>query len=919
MPTPPPPDTSGWLPHPDRRQIINASTILLALLVFLLALSTGWSAYQRYLEAGRIHAASALTDQTIAISAVAAMERGVTSAMLGAGTGHGSRLQTMLIEVRARGDTLWDTFQKATQHFDASPALRQALNRAQTAHQTLLEARHQADRFFAGEAVGIDEPEWIGLVSHFNQSLEQIRHELFYQGQWPQQLTVLNLSLRHWVWLVSEYAGRERGILAYYISNRAPLPEARRAELRTYRALVEHYIQEILAEAGEPGMDPRIRTTAQVMQRRFVDTFDPLRAQVYRHAATGNYQLSGDDWIRAATTAIDSVLDLAGTVTGISAQAADRIRRDSARHLAYQVGVVALALFLLLISLTKIRETTNALFHEKELAEVTLHSIGDGVITTDAEARVEYLNPVAEEFTGWSNSEAIGRPLSEVVELATGFSHEPHENPVVRCLREKRVVGLAENTLLIRRDGKEFAIEDSAAPIHDVEGKVVGAVMVFYDVSDNHEPGHLLAHYAAHDALTGLANRREFERRLTKLLNRAKHKGEQHALCYIDLDQFKIVNDTCGHMVGDKLLRQLTYVLEQHVRDADTLARLGGDEFGLLLENCPLPRARQITENIRRLVKEFRFVWEGKAFDGGCSIGLVPITAESISPAELLSEADAACYAAKEKGRNRVQVFEPGDIELAQRSGEMQWVSRLRAALREDRLLLYVQDIQPLNEERPLHREILLRLCDEDGQIVLPMCFIPAAERYNLMPELDRWVIEHTLDWISRYDAGQEGTVYNINLSGTSVSDSGPLLEFIDQQLVRYPVPPQRICFEITETAAVQNLAQLAELIQVLKVRGFSFALDDFGSGLSSFMYLKTLPVDFLKIDGSFVRDMLHDPIDLAMVQSINTIGHVMQIETIAEFVEDDETRDELRKLGVDFGQGYGIEHPRPLAQGTAD
>ena len=883
------------------------------MLVLLLALGTGWSAYQRYLEAGRIHAASALADQTIAISAVAAMERGVTSAMLGGGAGQGSRLRTMLVEARARGDALWDTFEQAAQHFDATPVFHHAMRRAQVARRALLKARARVDRFFAGEAVRIDEPEWIGFISRFNQSLEQVRHTLFYLGQWPQRLTVLNLSLRHWVWLVSEYAGRERGILAYYISRRSPLPEARYSELRAYRALVEHHAQEILAGAGQPDMYPRIRTAAEAMQQRFLDAFNPLRERVYSRAATGDYPLSGEDWIQAATTAIDSVLDLAGAVTEVSAQVADRIQRDSSRHLAYQGGVVMLALFLLVVSLTKVRETTNALFHEKELAEVTLHSIGDAVITTDAEARVEYLNPVAEEFTGWSNSEAIGRPLSEVVRLATGFSHEPHENPVERCLREKRVVGLAENTLLIRRDGKEYTIEDSAAPIHDVEGNIVGAVMVFYDVSDNHEPAHLLAHYAAHDALTGLANRREFERRLTKLLNRAKHKNEEHALCYIDLDQFKVVNDTCGHMVGDKLLRQLTYVLEQHVRDSDTLARLGGDEFGLLLKNCPLPRARQIAENIRRLVKEFRFVWEGKAFDGGCSIGLVPITADSISPAELLSEADAACYAAKEKGRNRVQVFEPGDIELARRSGEMRWVSRIKTALREGRMLLYVQDIQPLKDGRPLHREVLLRLRDEEGQIVPPMCFIPAAERYNLMPELDRWVIEHTLAWVSRYDTGQEGTVYNINLSGTSVSDSRLLLRFIDQQLARHPVPPRRICFEITETAAVQNLAQLAELIEVLKARGFSFALDDFGSGLSSFMYLKTLPVDFLKIDGGFVRDMLRDPIDLAMVQSINTIGHVMQIKTIAEFVEDDDTRAELCRLGVDFGQGYGIDRPRPL------
>jgi diguanylate cyclase (GGDEF)-like protein len=439
---------------------------------------------------------------------------------------------------------------------------------------------------------------------------------------------------------------------------------------------------------------------------------------------------------------------------------------------------------------------------------------------------------------------------------------------------------------------------------------------VFYDVSNIDEHGHLLAHYATHDALTGLTNRREFERRLTDLLASAKRKGEQHALCYIDLDQFKVVNDTCGHVVGDKLLRQLTYLLQQHVRDSDTLARLGGDEFGLLLQHCPLPRAEGIADNIRKVVKDFRFVWEGQSFELGCSIGLVPIAANSVSPTELLSEADAACYVAKEKGRNRVQVFEPGDIELARRHGEMQWVSRINAALHEDRLLLYVQDIQPLTKGLPLHREILLRLLDENGKIVPPMSFIPAAERYNLMSDIDRWVIKNTFAWVHN-ESSEQGLdiVYNINLSGTSVSDPPLLLEFIEQQLTNYPISPQRICFEITETAAVQNLAQAAELISALKGRGFRFALDDFGSGLSSFMYLKTLPVDFLKIDGSFIRNIVNDPIDLAMVQAINTIGHIMGIKTIAEFVEDETTIAELHKLGIDFAQGFAIHRPEPLDQ----
>ncbi|HEX5637624.1 MAG TPA: diguanylate cyclase, partial [Gammaproteobacteria bacterium] len=354
---------------------------------------------------------------------------------------------------------------------------------------------------------------------------------------------------------------------------------------------------------------------------------------------------------------------------------------DSFIHITQHILLLLVTFALAGWSLTRVRQTAAQLFKQKELAEVTLHSIGDAVVTTDANGMVEYINPVAEELTGWKNENAQGRSITEICVLINGSSGEPEENPIEKCLRDKQVVGLAVNVVLKSRNGEDFVIEDSAAPIRDREGNIVGAVMVFYDVTLNRDGTHLLSYHATHDSLTGLVNRREFERRLLGLHERAKKLDLKHAFCYLDLDQFKIINDTCGHVVGDKLLRQLAYLLQENMRDSDTLARLGGDEFGILLENCPLERAVQIAEKMREVIREFRFTWEGKSYELGVSIGLVQIEKDSVSIHELMREADAACYAAKDKGRNRVQVYRPDNLELAKRHGEMQWVGRINEAL----------------------------------------------------------------------------------------------------------------------------------------------------------------------------------------------------------------------------------------------
>ncbi|WP_413439376.1 EAL domain-containing protein [Sulfuriferula sp. GW1] len=421
-----------------------------------------------------------------------------------------------------------------------------------------------------------------------------------------------------------------------------------------------------------------------------------------------------------------------------------------------------------------------------------------------------------------------------------------------------------------------------------------------------------LSYQASHDMLTGLINRREFEVRLKRALFSAQHQDREHALCYMDLDQFKIVNDSCGHVAGDELLRQLTLHLQQEVRERDTLARLGGDEFGLLLENCPQDKALELAEIMRKTVEDFRFSVGEKNFMVGVSIGIVMINHESDNVVSLLTSADAACYAAKDHGRNRVHLYQMQDSELAQRRGEMQWVNRIQQAIAENRLQLYFQQIQPLQkQEQGLHVELLLRMIDESGQCILPMAFIPAAERYHLMPMLDRWVMENSFRLCEAYVApdGCELQTWAVNVSGASLCDAG-FVQYLKSHLVDNPALAQTLCIEITETAAITNLGAANTFIQELKLLGCRFALDDFGSGLSSLNYLKNLNVDYLKIDGAFIKDMADDAIDLAMVEAINKIGHQMGLLTIAEFVDSERVLLKLKEIGVDFVQGNWIHKP---------
>jgi len=566
----------------------------------------------------------------------------------------------------------------------------------------------------------------------------------------------------------------------------------------------------------------------------------------------------------------------------------------------------------LIRDITQRKLVDSALFNERERALVTLHSIADAVITTDNVGNVDFLNRAAEQITGWSNEDAQEMPVNRIFKIIDEHTREPRINPVNTVLSNGESVGPLNSTLLRSKSGREYTIEHSASPIRDENSQMKGVVVVFRDVSETHQILRQMAWQARHDPLTGLLNRKEMETRLEHALTSAKSFKREHALLYVDLDQFKIVNDTCGHQAGDDLLRQVGGQLGVNLRHRDALGRLGGDEFAVLLENCSLHQAQQIAESIKKSVEEFRFIWDEKVFKIGASIGVVSIDEKCLDMTQILSDADAACYAAKDAGRNRVQLHSPDDAQLASQRRQMHWVANINQVLDENRFRLFFQRIQPLGQARSnTHWEVLLRMVDERKELILPGVFLPAAERYDLMQKIDRWVFRSTLSLLSSIVAKENASLpfVAINLSGRSLSDE-EFLSYVDQQFESYKLPASCICFEITETAAIANFVKAREFIKAMRKRGCRFALDDFGSGMSSFGYLKSLTVDFIKIDGSFVRNINHDIVDLAMVESINRIGSLMEIETIAEFVESDEILAKLNQIGVDYAQGFGVQHP---------
>ncbi|MFM7065495.1 MAG: EAL domain-containing protein [Gammaproteobacteria bacterium] len=568
--------------------------------------------------------------------------------------------------------------------------------------------------------------------------------------------------------------------------------------------------------------------------------------------------------------------------------------------------------------ITERKRYEEALFREKEDAQVTLHSIADGVISADRLGRVEYLNPVAEGLTGWHLAEALGRDIGEIFRTFHEETCEALENPLLQSVRQAQPMRGARPVLLVRRDGNELYVQATAAPRRSGAGEVVGGVLVFRDVTESRELQRRLTYHASHDVLTGLPNRREFEQRLERALKVAQAGEGSYALLHLDLDQFKIINDTCGHNAGDALLGQLGTLLKGKVRWRDALSRLGGDEFAVLFDQCAIDEALRLAEGLREAVRGCRFIWAERTFKLTASVGVVMLGSATGDIESALSAAETACAAAKDAGRNRVHCFEENDLDLMRRRREMQWAARINAALEDGRFELYRQAILPLQgEESGAHFELLVRMRDEQGNLVPPDHFIAAAERYNLMPAIDRWVVESAFRWlVSAADERSSLALCAINLSGQSMGDD-QFLPFVIDQFRQSGLDASRICFEITETSAIANFSQASRFIQALRGLGCRFALDDFGTGLSSFGYLKHFQVDFLKIDGSFVKDLANDSVDREMVRSINEIGHLTGKKTIAEYAESAEIVELLRAIGVDYAQGFGVARPERLTATT--
>lgn len=563
------------------------------------------------------------------------------------------------------------------------------------------------------------------------------------------------------------------------------------------------------------------------------------------------------------------------------------------------------------------RSIERMLHSERAKALVTLQALAEAVVTTDPEGKLDFMNTMAEQLSGFESKEGLGKHFEEVFDVRCDVKPDSKSSPVRLALSEGRHVKLGDDYTLFSKDGREYSIEISSTPLRDNEEKIIGTVTVVHDISRARKLHKQMIHQVNHDYLTGLLNRKSLEARLKVVVETAKNAEYDSVLLYLDLDMFKLVNDSGGHIAGDTLLKESSSILKQMLPDDVNIARIGGDEFCVIIEDIDLKKGKKLAEMIRKRFADYKFSWYGEEFPVRVSIGITAINKYSQSETAVFANADDACYYAKSKGGNRVHSYTANDESVSNRRVEMQWINRIASAFDEDRFILYKQKIASVDEREDdyEHYEILIRMVDKEGNVISPARFIPAAERYSLMPAIDRWVIDKTFFMFEKLyilDEEKKPPMYSINLSGASLGDDN-FLDFIFEKFVSYDVPTENISFEITETAAIENINHAVDFIRQLKEQGCRFSLDDFGSGLSSFHYLKSLPVDYLKIDGSFIKDMLDDPRNFAMVHSMNHIGHIMGMRTIAEFVENESILKKIREIGIDYAQGYGISRPQPF------
>ena len=645
------------------------------------------------------------------------------------------------------------------------------------------------------------------------------------------------------------------------------------------------------------GLRPRTETESYDIWTRHLHPDDRIAAETALHDALAGHYLD-------VRTEFRVIWD-DGSIHHL--RAAARITRDDSGAALRMTGVTW--------DVTSLRELAEQLSDQHELLRVTLQSIGDAVITTDAAGKVTWLNPVAEHMTGWRTADAVGVSVTEVFRIVHAITRRDAENPVAACLLSDAVQSLADHAVLISRDGSEFGIEDSAAPIRNARGDVLGVVLVFHDVTEQRRLSGEMNHRATHDALTGLANRAEFETRLHRLLNQSYEDGTQSAMLFIDLDQFKVVNDACGHSVGDRLLQQVAKLLMSAARAGDTVARLGGDEFAVLLTHCTTDQAQRVAQQICDHLDDYRFSHEDRRFRIGASIGLVPFDNRWATTSAAMHAADMSCYAAKDAGRNRVHTWFDTDQTMNARHGEIEWASRIEEALDDDRFVLHAQRIDSLTADSAgLHAEVLIRLQAANGVLVPPGAFLPAAERFHLATRIDRWVLQQVLDALAAMPDVTRVEMLCVNVSGQSVGDRAFHRHATAALLAAGADICGRLCLEITETAAVTNMTDAVAFINQVRSLGVRIALDDFGAGASSFGYLKTLKVDVLKIDGQFIRNVIEDQLDDAAVRCFVDVARVVGVRTVAEFVDRPEVLDQVRRLGIDFAQGFLLHRPEPLA-----
>ncbi len=896
-----------------RRNLVSVAGVVAA----LVALASGiWLAAQALQSHGLKANLRQADDAENALLRAAVLQTGeqvLVARLLGTQELHEKIDQVLYLRLKA--ESAWSDSIRHTRQiriYGLMPVmLDRVLGKAVQAHERLRLLRERVDSALTEGRTEVSLAQWVDTSREDIQAMDALRDQIVLINPLPLE-NGLHAMIGDITRKLGEQIGVIDGLIGYHLLHNIRIDDDSTDRIAAALQTMARTL-DLLAELQQ-GTDPGVplRTAIATVERALGSEFRHVVHHLRAEGTAGHYSMNIDEWRALIGAKLDRLSEFASTE---SMREQHRLDVGTYQYNLALTGLIIVTLIsggLAWRGLLQVGRDADTLFLQKELAEITLNSIGDAVLTTDAGGRVQYLNPAAETLTGWSGGDARGQPIGAVfhtIDSDSGLATDP----VGRCLARGEVISLDGDTL-VQRNGARITVENSAVPIWSRTGAVTGCIVIFYDAHASRPRQHLLSYHVSRDALTGLVNRREFDRRLDELLREARANDTQHVLAFLDLDQFKVINDTCGHQAGDRLLRQIAYLLQSRIRSGDVLARIGGDEFAILLVGCALDKGVSLLERLCTTLADFRFTYEEKAFTIGASIGAVPIGPDSPDSTELLSEADAACYVAKEKGRNRLQVYEPDDFTLFRRRGEMRWLPRINQALDDDGFVLYAQRLQPLQEHLPERLEILVRLSDSGGQLIGPGSFIAAAERYGLMPRIDQWVIRTVYAELHDFLQRNPDVIVNINLSGTTFG-SRSILDFILDASISAGVDPRQICFEVTETAAIASMDVTIDAMRRIRALGFSFSLDDFGTGLSSFSYLKALPVQQIKIGDSYVRNLLTDPLSHSIVRSVIDIGDVLGINVCAECVEDEETRAVLQHMGAGYAQGYAVQRPAPLAE----